>query len=382
MTAQNWQRYSYAIDPQANDTPNKVLRLVGRPPKILELGCAMGTMTQILQREGCAVTAIEIDAELAEEARPYCERLIVGDLEQMDFVELFGQQQFDAIIAADVLEHLKEPEHCLKQLRKFLKPEGYWVISIPNVAHSSLVAQLLVGRFPYRDKGLLDFTHLRFFTRKDLEEMLLKTGYVPDVWERHQVPASATELSHYWLSLPETLRQNLASFPDADTYQFIVRAFNSNEAGHVARIHEQLTELQRNYELLERDHALLKMRFSQTDQNLQEHQKAFNEARDIIARFEHQIRELTDECNQLSQQNREYESALLSAQTALEQAQKQQIEVQMILQAQNKALLDSQQALKEMSQRQQSFISLNPEWPPLTEKSMNHFKWLWPWHKK
>ncbi len=295
MTAHNWQRYSYAIDPDADDTPNKVLRLVGAPKRVLELGCAMGTMTQILQARGCAVTAIEIDAELAERARPFCDRLIVGDLEQLDLAACLGDDPFDVMIAADVLEHLKDPERCLNALRPFLKSDGFWVISVPNAAHSALVAQLLAGRFPYQEKGLLDFTHLRFFTRQDLDGLLLRTGYLPERWERHRVAPQHTELSHHWLALPEVLRQNLAAFPEADTYQFIVRAFNSTEAGRTVQLQTQNQQWQTEYADLERAHEALKTRFAETDASLREHQKAFNEARTVIARFEQEAATLREE---------------------------------------------------------------------------------------
>src|SRR5438874_922 len=152
-------RYHVEIDVDSNSTHANILRLVGTRKRVLELGCATGHMSRILADRACDVTAIELDAQAAERASAYCERVIVGDLDQLDFEQELGAERFDVAIAADVLEHLKDPSAVLRSVRNYLRPDGYVVASIPNIAHMSIRLALLSGRFPYSETGLLDRTH-------------------------------------------------------------------------------------------------------------------------------------------------------------------------------------------------------------------------------
>jgi 2-polyprenyl-3-methyl-5-hydroxy-6-metoxy-1,4-benzoquinol methylase len=169
MTKTAEHYYSYAIDPQGDSTANKVMALVGSEKQVLELGCGPGSLTRFMKEYGrCSIVAVEFDPDLAKLAEPFCEQMIVADLETLNVAAAFPEQRFDVIVAADVLEHLRDPWSCLKKIRSVLKPEGYLVVSVPNVTHNALIAQMLQGRFAYADKGLLDRTHLRFFARPDL----------------------------------------------------------------------------------------------------------------------------------------------------------------------------------------------------------------------
>ncbi len=225
-------RYAYRFDPDDQSTAAKVLRLVGQDKRVLELGTSVGSMTEVMRRHyGCRVVGVEIDPETAEQARPHCERLLVADLDSLDWREAFGGERFEVVVAADVLEHLRDPWACLRAAREHLVPEGALVISVPNVTHSALLAQLLLGRFPYREKGLLDRTHLRFFSRADLDDLLLSTGFLPVVWDRNPLAVAHTELAGAWWALPQSLREYLARLPDGETYQFVVKALPGAEFG-------------------------------------------------------------------------------------------------------------------------------------------------------
>ena len=99
--------YDYSIDPNGNDTANKVLRFVGNDQRVLELGTAAGVMTRELQRQGCRVTGVEIVPEMASVAEQWCERMIIANLDELDFTQAIGDEAFDCVVAADVLEHLR-----------------------------------------------------------------------------------------------------------------------------------------------------------------------------------------------------------------------------------------------------------------------------------
>ena len=160
-----------------------VVGLVPDGARVLEFGCATGYMSEVLRsRKGCTVTGIEISPEAAEIAQEHCDRVIVGDAEELDYDELLGKERFDTILFADVLEHLKQPGDVLERIRPFLSRRGTVIASIPNIAHGSVRLALLAGEFRYRELGLLDSTHLRFFTREGIHDLFEGAGFVITNW--------------------------------------------------------------------------------------------------------------------------------------------------------------------------------------------------------
>lgn len=239
------QRYSYDIDINADTAAAHVVRLVGEKKRVLELGPGPGTILRFLAHNNqCEVNAVEFDPECVEMLQGVCKVAIQGDLDKKDWLTAFKGKQFDVIIAADVLEHLQNPWDCLENVRDLLAPDGYLVISIPNVGHNSVLASLISGRFPYQHRGLLDKTHLRFFTRHDFEKVLLGSGYLPSHWHAVQMSAAQAELGHNWKNLNPTQQSILNSNPYGEDYQYVVKAYASTEAGTVARAELLRDELQ------------------------------------------------------------------------------------------------------------------------------------------
>jgi SAM-dependent methyltransferase len=231
-------RYDFDdIDLESGSVHADVVRLVGESARVLELGPATGYMSRAFVNRGCSVVGIETDAKMAERAAEVCERVIVGDLDDLDLEVELGEDRFDAIVAADVLEHLKDPLAALKRLRPFLKPGGSFVISVPNVAHGSVRLALLSGHFDYQDIGLLDSTHLRFFTRETLEQMLDEAELGLAELHRHELNLDASEVPFDPAAVPAAMRDELEHDPEARTYQFVVKA--------IAMEREGLRELQR-----------------------------------------------------------------------------------------------------------------------------------------
>jgi len=149
------------------------------PPRsrILEIGCSTGYLTRHLaQHLCCQVVAVESDPAAAELARPEATALLVGDIESPEILGQVCERQYDVILLAAVLEHLRRPDIVLSRIAQELAPNGRVIISLPNVAHWSVRWGLMRGKFQYEDTGLLDRTHLHLFTRKTARELIAECG--------------------------------------------------------------------------------------------------------------------------------------------------------------------------------------------------------------
>jgi glycosyltransferase involved in cell wall biosynthesis/2-polyprenyl-3-methyl-5-hydroxy-6-metoxy-1,4-benzoquinol methylase len=220
-----------------NHSFTKMLRFVGNHKRVVDFGCATGDLARFLNKRGCQVVGVEINAEAAKIAERYCEKVIVADLDFVAPTEILPEQSFDVAVFGDVLEHLRDPWKVLKEIQTLLKPEGYVVVSIPNIAHGAIRLAMLHGKFEYSELGILDNTHLRFFTRKTVEELLEQSGYVVDTVDRTVVPVFSG--SNLVPSLnpsefdPELIQQ-IEQDEDASTLQFILRAFPVSLSGQLA----------------------------------------------------------------------------------------------------------------------------------------------------
>lgn len=145
----------------------------GRGRRLLDVGAADGFLAELLTRQGWQVTALERDPTQAAKARGRCHEVIVADLD--DAAPRLGGP-FAAIVYGDVLEHLSDPLPVLVALNRALAPDGRVIVSVPNVAHLWVRLQLLLGRWSYAERGILDRTHLRFFTKKSFARFLADAG--------------------------------------------------------------------------------------------------------------------------------------------------------------------------------------------------------------
>ena len=217
--------YQRHIDPEGDDSLARLLWRIPQGSAVLELGPATGYCSRHLRESlGCEVDAVELSADMAEQARPWCRRLVVGDVETLDLDQVFAGCRYDVILCADVLEHLRDPWALAHRLAGLLAPGGRLLLSVPNAAYLGLLVDLLRGRFRYRDEGLLDRTHLRFFTLDSLRELLEQAGW--QLWAAEQIPLSLTD-SEFRVrleALAPALRDELLARPDALCYQWVVEA--------------------------------------------------------------------------------------------------------------------------------------------------------------
>jgi len=145
---------------------------------VLDVGCATGATGKRLLETGKAkwVTGIEFMPEYGEVARSVLNEIYIGNIEEMTFD--WQPKQFDCMLFGDVLEHIGDPWSLLKRLRPFLADDGIVVASIPNVKHWPVIANLIFhDDWRYSESGILDITHLRFFTRRSAIRLFSETGY-------------------------------------------------------------------------------------------------------------------------------------------------------------------------------------------------------------
>lgn len=213
--------YAVEIDPtNLNTSHAQVIDLIGDAHRVLDVGCWAGDLGRVLIDRGCRVSGFEIDAGAAAIAAEHLESVVVGDLDATPLSGHFEAGSFDAIIFADVLEHVMDPAGVLADSVRLLAPGGRIVISIPNVTHGSLRLALLQGRWRTTDTGLLDRTHIRFFSREGLLQLVADAGLVTDELRGTTADPLGVEVDVDPHDLPPAVLSWVRNQPDAMIYQF------------------------------------------------------------------------------------------------------------------------------------------------------------------
>jgi len=222
-------KYDTEIDLANMNTSHALMAdMVGGNKRVLDVGCATGYMARALVERGCVVSGLENDAAAGAEAAPHLDKLVVADLETADLVESFGAGRYDVVLFGDVLEHVRDPLAVLRKARPLLAPGGSVIASIPNVAHGSVRLALLRGRFDYQPLGLLDQTHLRFFTRRSVEELFLDAGMIAVEIRRTTAGLFESHVPIDENDYPPELIETVLEDPEALTYQFVVRGVDDD----------------------------------------------------------------------------------------------------------------------------------------------------------
>lgn len=196
--------------------------------RVVEAGCADGELARayLARHPGCEYVGIEMDAARAALARPGLARVIEADIEGMDAAALGALAPVDAWVFGDVLEHLVDPWALLARVRVTLAPDGVVVACIPNMQHWSVAVRLVLGELFYEDAGLLDRTHLRWFTRATLGAMFRDAGYAVTRLERRVFDSPMRERA---LQAVGNFASVMGARPravmaDADVFQWVVEA--------------------------------------------------------------------------------------------------------------------------------------------------------------
>ena len=232
MNTEKRHNYEYAINDEAQTAAAKVVRMVGSNKRVLEIGAGPGSITKMLQKNNCRITGVEIDSSAIEKLSAFCEKVYQCDLNAPNWTsQLADCGTFDVLVVADVFEHLYWPHHCLETLKPFFSVDGYLVVSLPHVGNNAIIASILDGDFEYRDWGLLDRTHIRFFGLKNMQDLFENAGYTILSAEFVVNPPEQTELASHWLKLTPKMKAALETHQFGTVYQVVMKVVPSDFPG-------------------------------------------------------------------------------------------------------------------------------------------------------
>lgn len=183
MNSEYFSPLNFPFEEKYEDKPRVELVqfIKDEPNEILEIGCSTGATGKIIKEKfpNCKYYGIEIEPKAAEIASKFLDKTFNVNVENIEISELgFKEESLDIIIFADVLEHLYDPWKLIYKLKKYLRKNGYILASIPNIQHIDVISALIKGNWNYSKYGLLDATHIRFFTLNEIAKMFIQNGYV------------------------------------------------------------------------------------------------------------------------------------------------------------------------------------------------------------
>lgn len=225
--------YEYDIDLDSDVAPARVIRMINSGSKVLEIGAGPGSITRHLSGTlNCDVVALEIDPTALEHLKSFARAVYPMDLNAAGWSKeiLEKEGQFDYVIAADVLEHVYDPWSVLGEMKSLLSDTGSVVLSLPHVGHAAVVACLIDEDFEYRDWGLLDRTHVRFFGIKNVQGLIESQGLSIEEAEFVVRTPEMTEFNQRWLRLPEDVRSAIQRNRYSHVFQVVSRSVPKERA--------------------------------------------------------------------------------------------------------------------------------------------------------
>jgi 2-polyprenyl-3-methyl-5-hydroxy-6-metoxy-1,4-benzoquinol methylase/glycosyltransferase involved in cell wall biosynthesis len=213
----------------ANNSHTKIIMRIledgdAQGKRVLDIGCSQGYLGYALKAFGLEVCGVEPSAQAATVAGTRIDHVYHCTLAAFLTEHAPHVGKFDYLIFGDVLEHLIDPETTLLQCHHLLLPDGAVIASIPNIAHMATRLMLLGGRWDYADFGLMDRTHLRFFTRSTLVDLFTSSSYRIESIDRVNLEVDATGI-FVEPDLQDWAKRHIHD-PDAETFQYVVMARN------------------------------------------------------------------------------------------------------------------------------------------------------------
>lgn len=216
--------YDFELDLESVNTMSVILQWISNNSQILEFGCANGRLTKYLkEKKNCQITIVEMEEEAGGQAQKYADKSYIGNERGNieNYIWLEGAEKYDFIIFADVLEHLSHPEEVLRKCKKSLSDGGRILISIPNFSHNSIIIDLMNDKFEYDKTGLLDRTHIHFFTYSSFLNMIEKNGFQIRDQQYIYSRVGNNEIKNSYFDVPTDVANYLRERVAGSIYQYV-----------------------------------------------------------------------------------------------------------------------------------------------------------------
>ena len=218
------QIYDRVPDANAEDSIGKIFRRIPKGSRILDLGVGSGVLGKLVHEQKLGlIDGIDCDTRMLNRSRIFYRDLFKADLDTVGAGQIVGNRKYDIIVLADVIEHLRFPSRTLASLSQVLERGGKLLLSVPNVTYVGVVCELASGQFNYRPEGLLDNTHLRFFSYDALKTLISESGLEISHLDQVTMPLADSEFKHLnpadYLNLEQIMKN-----PNWLTYQFVAEA--------------------------------------------------------------------------------------------------------------------------------------------------------------
>lgn len=236
-----WQTHLAAdatFDPQYHQNPRvEIASFINEPPGVvLDIGCGGGATGKLIKEKfpGTRVIGIELNPRAAEQARSVLDDVVCASIDDVHLAQHVGEVTIGTVLLLDVLEHLYDPWRALTRIRTWLAPDTRVLASVPNIRNLATLDELAAGQWEYGPHGVLDITHLRFFTRATLQRLFEETGYAvahmepltqPTWVDRHVIARRPGRLVTRNLSIAFRNREDLE---DLYAFQYVVDARAAN----------------------------------------------------------------------------------------------------------------------------------------------------------
>lgn len=216
--------YQRDFKPDNGDSLALVAKHIPENSRVLDIGCGAGDLGAYLRAEkNCYVVGIEYSEETLAVAADKLDHAIQLDLNQQMPHEVVTEQ-FDVIVMADILEHIYTPNQVLQSAEKCLADQGKCLISIPNSGYVGALLSLYDDEWQYREEGILDRTHIRFYTKKSVMSLLADSGFDGVICDRVIKDLTESEFTQRLDTQPDSVRDWLLAKPEGSAYQFIIEA--------------------------------------------------------------------------------------------------------------------------------------------------------------
>ena len=260
-----------------NDARSLAVLSVPPQSRVLDVGSGSGAVARALAARGCRVWGIDLDSTSASLAEPWCDGVLLGDIETADLDAFLGPQRADAILFLDVLEHLRDPGAAIRRVLPFLAPGGKVIVAVRHAAHAAVRLRLLAG-VQTISEALLDRPQLHYFDRSAIQELFRNAGVRVIDEARIVRGVEETEISQDLAAFPREAIDTATSEPDADTYQFVLTVAPGTAGTMIERVPTLVRTLTDHLHRAEHDCRRLQARANALEAAREEQRRAVEEA--------------------------------------------------------------------------------------------------------